>query len=58
LRLLLQAVLTDSVLLFDLSRPAPLEEFLLPHSEALRFADVRLCYLDGAGELQEVLRRS
>ena len=46
------------MLLFDMSRPAPLKEFLLPHSEALRFADVRACYLDDAGELQEVLRGS
>ena len=42
----LQAVLTDSVLLMDMSRPVPLEEFFTPRSPALRFADVRAC-LDG-----------
>jgi len=41
-----QAVLTDSVLLMDMSRPVPLEEFFAPRSPALHFADVRAC-LDG-----------
>ena len=52
-----QAVLTDSVLLLDMSRPLPLDEFLLPRSEALRFADVRACYLNDGGGVREVLCR-
>jgi len=39
----LQAVLTDSVLLMDMSRPVPLEEFFTPRSPALQFPDVRAC---------------
>ena len=39
----LQAVLTDSVLLMDMSRPVPLEDFFAPRSPALHFADVRAC---------------
>ena len=43
------------MLLFDMSRPAPLEDFLLPHSGELRFEDVRSCYLGDGGELRKVL---
>ena len=49
-----QAVFTDSVFLLEMSRPAPLHEFLLPHSKALRFPDIRACFLDDAGGLRKV----
>ena len=49
-----QAVLTDSVLLVDMTKPVPLNEFLQLRSESLRFADVRTCYFDGDGGLQKV----
>ena len=52
-----QAVLTDSILLVDMTRPVPMEDFLRLHSESLRFEDVRNCYLDGGGGLQKVRGR-
>ena len=54
---MLQAVLTDSVLLVDMTQPVPMEEFLQPHAGLLRFADVRACYINGVGGLQKVWRR-
>ena len=49
-----QAVLTDSVLLVDILQPVPIEEFLQPYAESLRFADVRECYFDDVGALRKV----
>ena len=44
------------MLLVEMSRPVPLHEFLLLHSEALHFSDIRACYLNDCGGPQTVRR--
>ena len=49
-----QAVLTDSVLLVNLSRPLPMQDFLQPRTQSLSFGDVRDCYFNDTGGVREV----
>ena len=42
------------MLLVNLSRPLPMEDFLQPRTQSLSFGDVRGCYFNDTGGVREV----